>query len=326
MIGIFQDNIIDYLKDNLGGTVKTNSKNIICRCPWCENQKANSAHYHLWISIEFPIFHCFHCEKRGFVSSLFEKIEGKDKSDNFIDKTKIKDSVKRKVSFTKDVVVKKEILLPKINEEQFKLKTLYVKKRLAFSQPFISSLKGLVFDFYEFVRINNIKLDEKQSNMAQFLQSNFIGFVTENQSKIVFRNIDSSSGFRFYKIALQDSLFMDYYRLNGANRNSSNVIVAEGIFDVLAEQIFDYTKLRSSSRLYAAALSTSYKSLIESISFYEQLFRIDLHVLSDSNINIPLYRKLKQYYKHIINSITIYYNKKGKDFNVVPVEVSNYVI
>lgn len=326
MIGIYQDEIINYLKDNLGGSVSTNSKNIICRCPWCENEKSTTGHYHLWISIDTPIFHCFYCQKSGIIKKLFEKIEGKDKSTQYVDNSKIKDSIKRKINFTKVVDKKREILIPKINEDEFAYKSLYVKKRLSFTINDISSLKGMVFNFYEFVRINNLKLDEKQANMAQFLQTNFVGFVTENQSKIVFRNIDPSSSFRFYKIHLQESQFMDYYRLRGGNKNSNDIIVAEGIFDILSEHIFDYTKLKSSCLLYAAALSTSYQSLIKSIAFNEQLFRINLHILSDRNIDIPFYRQLKKYNKHIIESIIIYYNKRGKDFNDVPIDIANYVI
>jgi len=326
MIGIFQDSFLDYIKDNLGGTIKTTSKNIVCRCPWCEYEKDVTGHYHLWISIEAPIFHCFHCQKSGFIKKLFVKIEGKDTSEQFVDKSKVKDIIKNRINFSKVVPKQKPIILPLLKKESFPYKTMYVKKRLKFSNVRLSHIKGMVFDIFEFVQLNNITLDFKQSNMMQYLQTNFVGFVTANQSKIVFRNIDETSEFRFYKIALQESQFLDYYKLPGGNRNSNDIVVAEGIFDIFSEHIFNYTNLGNKCRLYAAALSTSYGSLVKSIAFHEQLFRINLHVLSDRNVEIWKYKNLKKYMGHVINTIIIYYNKTGKDFNDAPVELSTNVI
>lgn len=326
MIGIFQDTVTDYLKDHLGGTVRVTSKNIICRCPWCEYEKPETGHYHLWISIEAPIFHCFYCQKSGYLKKLFLKIEGKDKSGEFVDKSKIKESLKRRVNITRVVKERKPIYLPRVNEDMFPLKTLYVKKRLSYSSTFVSDIKGMVFDFYEFIRLNNLTLDEKQAGMAQFLQTNFVGFVTENGSKIVFRNIDPSSSFRFYKIGLQDSQYMDYYKLPGGDRNSTNIVVAEGIFDIQAEHIYNYTNLKSSCKLFAAALSTNYQALVKSISFHEQLFRIKLHILSDRNVDVPFYKRLKKFNSHVLESVTLWYNKKGKDFNDIPINIANIVV
>lgn len=326
MIGIFQDDITDYLKEHLGGTVRVTSKNIICRCPWCEYEKPADGHYHLWMSTEAPIFHCFYCQQSGYLKKLFLKIEGKDKSDHFVDKSRISKNLKRRVNITRVVPEQREVYLPKISEDAFPLKALYVKKRLAFSNMFVSDIKGMVFDFYEFVRMNNLVLDEKQAGMAQFLQTNFVGFVTENKSKIVFRNIDPSSSFRFYKIGIQESQFMDYYKLPGGDRNSTSIVVAEGIFDIFSEHIYDYTNLKSSCKLFAAALSTNYQSLVKSISFHEHLFRVKLHILSDRNVDVPFYRKLKKFNKHLIESVTLWYNKRGKDFNEIPIDIAKIVV
>ena len=79
MIGIYEDNFIKYLKDTLGEPIKQTQKNIICRCPFCEYNKTKT-HYHLYISLEAPIFHCFsaECHQSGLLPKLLKKIEGKD--------------------------------------------------------------------------------------------------------------------------------------------------------------------------------------------------------------------------------------------------------
>ncbi|GAG02610.1 unnamed protein product, partial [marine sediment metagenome] len=58
MIGIYQDSFKQFLEDNLG-EVKETSKNFIVPCPWCELDE-DKDHYHMYISTEAPIFHCFH--------------------------------------------------------------------------------------------------------------------------------------------------------------------------------------------------------------------------------------------------------------------------
>ena len=76
MIGIYQDSFKKYLEDNLG-EFKLTSKNIITKCPWCEYGQ-DKDHYHLYISLEAPIFHCFHggCEKGGVLSKFLRKVAG----------------------------------------------------------------------------------------------------------------------------------------------------------------------------------------------------------------------------------------------------------
>ena len=58
MIGIYQDNFIDYLRERLGSEPKITAKNIIVPCPWCEYQE-DKDHYHLYIGLDIPIFNCF---------------------------------------------------------------------------------------------------------------------------------------------------------------------------------------------------------------------------------------------------------------------------
>ena len=86
MIGIYQDSFKQYLEDNLG-EYKLTVRNIITKCPWCEFGQEKD-HYHLYISLEAPICHCFHagCEKGGKLSKFLSKVAGHDISDAFVDK------------------------------------------------------------------------------------------------------------------------------------------------------------------------------------------------------------------------------------------------
>lgn len=327
MIGIYNDSFIQFLKDNLGEeTVKIKHNNITCRCPFCEFDEDKN-HYHCYISLEIPIFHCFHssCKKKsGFISELIKKINGTDISDKYIDSNLLN---KKKLESKIDKLNLKQLDIPILNENKFKLKTIYVKKRLGFNID-LQSVKGMIFDIDEFIELNKnkIEFDNNIIRLKDFLQSNFIGFLTENTGIAFFRNIDSTSSFKHFKAKLQDSEFVDYYKLNGVNFYSNHVILAEGVFDIWTEYIFNVLDLRQDVKLYASVLSSNYKSLIKSIVYNENIYQLNISILSDRDVHIDYYKKLKKFNSHIIRSLMVYYNKGGKDFNDFPLIIERFII
>jgi len=324
MIGIYQDSFIDDLRENLGDPVKVKAKNIITRCPWCEYKKVKR-HYHLYISLEAPIFHCFYeCGEGGNIRKFLKKIEGHDVSDRFVDIEKVKENQKR-VSLTP---MKKEELVvkvPTLDEKRFTYKTFYMKKRLKFANIYLKDIKGLVFDINEFITMNEIVISPSLFRIKDYLHSNFVGFLTEHSSLLMLRNIDHKSNFPFFKLRIQERPFLDYYKLRGNNPVSNKVVLAEGIFDIFSEHIFDSLNIKDSVRLYACALSSNYDSLIRSLVFYEQVFRPEVIVLSDKGVE-KYYKKFKERNNHIVESLSVYYNQRGKDFADTPVSPVKIVV
>jgi len=327
MIGIYNDNFIKFLNDYCGKeNVKIKSRNIIIPCPYCE-YGMNKKHYHLWISTEIPIFNCFHsnCPKRsGIIPQLVKKIKGVDISDKFVNIALLKQKELKKPTIGK----LKDIFIPEINEYRFKLKTFFIKKRLGFSNTDVRSIKGLFFDINKFidVNMNKIKFDDRVFRLRDYLHSNFVGFISDRKGIVVLRNIDNDSSFKHFKIKLQEDIFPDYYKLNGGNPKSNNIILSEGVFDVLSEYVFDSLNLKCNTKLYIAALSSHYQSLIKSIVYNEGIYRPNVTILSDRDVDLKYYKNLKFYNKHIINNLTVYYNRGGKDFNVFPIIPEKFII
>lgn len=320
MIGIYQDDFLDYLKEHLGDHLKITNKNIICPCPWCEYGKEKD-HYHLYISLEAPIFHCFHggCEVGGILAKFMKKIAGHDVTDEFIDKEKVKEYVKLNKVFVENEDELKELILPPINPSAFPLKEQYIQRRLKYSNIPSQSIKGLIYDVHEFINVNKIPVDETLFRLRDYLHVNFIGFVTEHNSKVMFRNIDDSHSMRFFKLQINFPKFLDYYKLPGNNPKSNKIVLAEGIFDIFTEQIYDFLNIKNDVRLYASVLSSKYSELLKSIVYHEQIFQLDVIILSDNGISDEYYKKIRFFNSHIIKSLKIYYNKTGKDFNETPV-------
>ena len=219
-----------------------------------------------------------------------------------------------------------KIVLPPLNPSRFPNKEFYIKKRLKFANVDMRNIKGLIYDVYEFINMNDIPVDPTLFRLKDYLQQNFVGFLTEYNTKVVFRNVDHSHIMKHFKLKIQDSTFVDYYKLPGFNFNSKNIVLAEGIFDIFTANIFDYLDLKKNTKLYASVLSSKYQALIQSIVFHEQIFKPNITILSDRGIDLSYYKKMKKYYSHIIDSLTICYNKTGKDFNDTPVTPVYYVI
>jgi len=326
MIGIYNDDFVDFLKQHLGDPVKIKSKNIIAKCPFCASHHIDKEHLHLYISTEIPIFHCFQagCSGHGNISKLIKHLQGYDTSDKFIDKTLLKESVKKVKVFSEDQPF--NVQYPDLNISLFQNKMFYLKKRLKFANVDINTIYGLVFDIDKFLEINNIPINENLFRLKDFLHSNFVGFVTKHKTTLILRNIDENSDFRYYKLKLQNSKFLDYYQVPGFNPTSNQVVLSEGIFNIMSEHIFDTLNINKSTRLFASALSSKYDSLLKSIVFHEQIFRTNVIILSDNGIDLDFYKKFRKYNNHIIDSLTVCYNKTGKDFNETPVTPVRYVL
>ena len=325
MIGIYQDSFIDYLRKKLGDHIKVSSKNIVVPCPWCEyNQQKD--HYHLYIGIDVPIFHCFHAGcpsgKGGTLAKLLSRLEGYDISERFVDKEKLNEAAKQRKIFKEQEDTQFKVYLPELNSKKFMLKDMYINQRLKFSRMPTTLIKGLIYDVEEFLTINRIPINETLFRLKDYLHTNFVGFLTENYSTVIFRNIDHSHSMKFFKLKIQPNNFLDYYRLSGGNYSSKKVVLAEGVFDIFTEYLFDSLNIKDTVKLYASALSSKYESLIYSIVFHEQIFKPDIVILSDKGISKDYYMKLKKYNKHIINSLVVFFNKSGKDFGDTPVTPS----
>jgi len=324
---IYEEGFVKYLVSHLGeDSVIVKPRNIITRCPWCE-YNVEKDHYHLHISTEAPIFNCFYCGTKGMISKIFKKLSGSDTSRKFIDREKIKDFRKqRATNISRSYTNRKEIYIPKLNLDEFSFKALYLKQRLGFNNIRLENVKGLVLDIEDFVEKNDIAMTGTLWKCLPLFQQNFVGFVLENQTQLVLRNIDRTASFKHFKIQLQETPMVDYYALYGAGRRTNKVILAEGIFDIFSEFLYDYLRERETTYMYATALNSSFDAALKSVAFNEQLFRIDLKILSDRGIPIWKYKNLKKRNNHLINSISVFYNKTGKDFNETPVTPEKFVI
>jgi len=324
MIGIYEDNFIDFITKYLGKPKITNS-NIICRCPWCEVDRKHHHHNHLYISLDKPIFNCFksECNESGTIKKFIFKVAGTHQYNKYIDNNELENIKNYKKISTEKSIFKysEDIKLPEIYSlNKFRNKIKYFKQRLLFAPFDITKIKGLILDVDEFISLNKniIKLSDSDYKLLPYLQSNFIGFLLENKTKVIFRNIDTKNDFRYYKMNIQKDMdLLDYYKITHNIKESNLIVIGEGIFDIFNDHIFDYTGYRHIAYGYYCSLNQRFESLIKSIIFHDNLYNPNVVILSDGNIHINYYKKLKRKLKNFCENIEIYYNKNGDDFGDV---------
>jgi hypothetical protein len=305
---------VKLLEDNLG-EVKHTNKEMITKCPFCKDSK----HFHLYISKDAPVFHCFHagCHAKGVVTKLIREFGDKsDASDYFVDSNIDLTNTSYKAKATKNsIIIDEDIryIIPDINKNTNKLKAKYIKDRLR-KYDESTVLPGLILDIKEFCTSNNLNPVDMFGLHHDFFTTNFVGILSEHHSLLVARNIDKDSDFRYKKTELRKVPKSDYYKIAGPDFNSNIIVMAEGTFDIMSESVNRNVDISNKCKMYIAGLSSFYDSVIKSVCYYEQIFKMDIHILSDIDVDISYYKKIKRDLHYLINSMTIYYNTTGKDF------------
>lgn len=305
--------------------IRDKQKNHICKCFVCGDHKDPKKVGHLWISKnpEIPVGHCFMCNYSAPIPKLiYDLTSDRQLSKTVIDETELQKAFSKKKITGENQFESKSFKIPEI-DESYPLKKLYIRKR-TFNRLDIEKIPNLILDIRKFFSINNLmhlvgnedNIDEgQQITASEFnnLAANFVAFLCKNNSLLICRCINDDAYIKFRKIELRPFPFLDYYSVKGGNPNSDTVVLTEGIFNIFGELVRDSLSIRNDVRLFAACNTFSYTSLLKSVCFDQDLYQVDVVILSD-NDKANKYYKFKRDNSHIIKSLKIFYNSCGKDF------------
>jgi len=295
--------------------VKENSKNFICKCPYCGDHKDKHKQGHCYVSKDdnIPVCHCWLCNNSTTITKLLFDLTG-DNHSNLIIVENNKNYVRKNTTF-------KEFKVPELNSMDFPLKSLYMRRR-TFGKLQLNEIPNLVFDIREFFRINGLNMsDYVHPFEEQHIQDNMVGFLSKRSTILYCRAISDKVQIKFKKIALQqdlDSVGLDYYCIDNQIVNSNILVLSEGNFDILGCYSLDTLNLNDKCRAYCSGCTFSYEELLKSACLDFGIYRADVYVLSDSDKNKYHYKKFLDNIKPYVNSINIYYNSMGKDFGNFP--------
>ena len=319
---------IDLLRKILqekGVLIKETDKNFITKCVICGDHPNPKKWGHMYISKDssVPLAHCFFCGGCKIINKYIELITGDKRiSNQVLSKEEIDKIILKSKSENVTKKESKDLIVPIIDVQKFPLKDLYIRKRTD-SKINSKDIPNLIFDIQEFASINNLSdvmINNVGKNDFTMIHNNYISFLSRNHTMLYCRHINDDKFFPFKKIRLQSRFpeTLDYVSLKGGNINSDTIILAEGTFNIIVENIFDSLKIRDRVRLYAAGQSWSYASLLKSVLYDEGIFKVNVIILSDRDKEVQFYNKFFEDSNHVIKSLRIFYNRTGKDFGVFP--------
>jgi len=330
-----RDKLVQSIQQNVSVANTNNSKDeLMIRCCYCGDSQKASHHAHMYIGLNneycFP-YYCQRCTASGIVDRDFLKdinvldyilmgeIEKFNKSNSDIKRNKkFSDS-----SYDVKSLLKKEnLILPEFtgtSRENAKLD--YINSRYSFDlepEQYIKDYK-VIFSFKQFIEQNEIEDIYLNDYMLKNIIRNYIGFLSSDQSYIIFRNIDPNcrkneryymynifnnhAGKRFYTCSSKIDLLSPKIEL----------VMSEGPFDMVGIREYFY-KGNTENKIFTSVNGKGYGLIVNHFARLGFL-NMDITIYSDADVNMGLYYNLKKQNSIMGNNrIKILYNSLEKDY------------
>lgn len=326
-----ESTFFEFIKSTIGiAKYSGDKKEIITYCPNCESA-SNKSHGHLYIGLDVPLYNCFKCDNSGVVDKLIVSVGGNpNELMNMDSLSKFKNNrgtYKKPIFYSRPREYEKyntSVAIP--TDDSFEPKINYIKKRLI-NMTSINDIPNVILDYKTFLKESNA-LNVVSDNMLEYLQTDFVGFLTEKKTTVISRNINDFGKIRYHKLKLEDG-YGDFYsiKIKDIDFEVPTFLIAEGPFDVLScyfsAEMKQYVER---SNYLIAILGKYYNNVISYILDYYGIPKGNFIVVSDPEIPDNYYNKLKQHPQ--INRLEIYWNSTGDDFGSTthtPVKKYNYI-
>lgn len=329
-VNIIKKRILDSFLSRDIFTEKVSQIQIRTRCPWCGDSHKNLRTGHLYLRINpddnLPIvYNCFKCPASGVLKyndlELFgiEDIELKSGM-QYINRNADK--------FNANNVEFKDIHFDfKIPDVYDKYKIEYIENRLGlkFSDEQLKDMK-VITSLKRFLIDNGIDEITCKPNMANLVERQYIGFLSNNGAYILFRDITDKHEIRWYKYPITKEsqgqrIFysmassIDLYTLDRITINLS-----EGVMDCVSI-VHNINDGNSENILNIAICGKFYTNTIKYLintGFVGSNIIINIYADNDktNDTSIGYYRKIFKNISHLFGEMNVFYNLKYKDCGV----------
>jgi len=305
---------------------------VIVRCPYCGDSQKSFNKGHLNIKIDDPrcfLWRCARCGEGGIVNYKFLKdLECYDPElieMGLANSLNSRNYHKNKPTFSLNNVFKKYKFINEITDTELSEEKLdYVSNRLNIEiTPKLAKKLKIVTDFYKFLDNNELEITES-NNMIDYIQKNAVGFLSWDNSMIIFRNI--------HGMFFGDKRYFNYNIYRKGNLDNSNkfyslpkkidimspvikINLAEGIFDILGLAFTELKdEIKEENSLMISCNGQSYANilnLIKNMGF----INMEVRFFSDKDVNKNKFINLKNSIDILkYNECRLFYNKNGKDY------------
>lgn len=308
------------------------------RCPYCGDSIKSNRSAHLYIEMNNKSvfrFYCQRCNMSGFVSDTFlkdVKIIDYELMANFVKFNKGKSSqAKTKassgLSSTNNIILNKininnkKLILPDFNNKASSIKKYqYLIERYNKKIPidkYINTYR-CVFSLVDFLRINDLEPRGNDVEFLKMINKQFVGFLSADQSHIIFRNIDKESKTRYHNYNIfgdPDAKKVYIPKCSIDLMKPANIIITEGIFDIIGViEHFYNGKLDENNTLFVSSNGKGYNFIFNEIA-RAGIIDCNIKIYSDADVNFKFYKNLKSQSEFLkANPCKIIYNSISKDY------------
>ena len=266
----------------------------VVRCPYCGDSQKSSDHGHFSILIDTNsdtpmLYRCLRCNEVGLLSADTLEDLGL-----LIDREFTQDLKKgyRRVLNTVYYQTKpKNYKIPHYevtagNQE----KLYYLNSRLdtGFTLEEMEQNR-IILSFISFLEHNNIKhIPGLTPQTIAALENDYIGFLSSNRNRIVFRSIRPNPQYRYFKVILdprnlsKDTFYAIPSQFNLYYTSDVHVHIAEGTFDILSIR-YNLPHSEGGLHLYYASCGFNFNSIIRYLVAKGVNTDIHAHIYSDKD-------------------------------------------
>ena len=324
----FKINLISRLKDRDVFTQQVSDVQFRTRCPYCGDSQKNINTGHLYLKInphdDNPImYYCHKCPASGILKYSDLELLGLEG-----------DELKNGISTLNQNAPSRPIE-PKEQQFDFKLpepnelnKLKYVERRLgrAFSAEELKKMK-IITSFKHFLLLNGIKSVTCKPYLARLLEDKYVGFLSTNNSHILFRDITDSNDISWFKYPIlpesigQKVMYSIESSLDLYSDKDIIINLSEGVMDCLS--VAYNLNNDKDNILNMAVCGKYYNKVIERLLHMGLVGdNVIINIYSDNDhtrdTSFSWYRKIFKRYRDLVKEINVYYNLLSKDCGVPP--------
>lgn len=344
--GDFKREFIRELMKRPDYTRQVNAVQYVTRCPFCGDSQKNFHTGHFYIRCDpsdnySMVYNCFKCPASGVIDrEVIEKLGITNvKLLNGIGKLNKESPSMKEYS--------KRQLVDGFRSFDFKLtrnmrhrnKLRYIEERLGFqiTEEIECEMKAIT-SLKEFLIANKIGTITCKPFIAQILEDNYIGFLSNGGSHILFRDITGRENISWVKYPIIQESVQNHcwYTVEGSinplAQDDITINLSEGVFDALGIAYnLHYDK---PNVINAAVCGKSYTKIIRRL-ISQGLFgsNVTLNIFSDNDrifnknrnnqdTTLTFYRKALKDYLPIFKEINVYYNTIFKDYGTLAKNIS----
>lgn len=326
--------LIEALKARDVFTDQPSKIQIRTRCPFCGDSQKDFRTGHLYLRINpeddaLIVYNCFKCPAHGFLKPDDLDVLG-------ISDTNLKEglsSLNGKASKYSSNSREDKHFDYNIPTNYDARKLFYVENRLGlhFDDRELRRLK-VITSLKDFIRLNDIEGITCQPAMANLVEQDYVGFLSSNNSYILFRDITEKHKISWYKYPItnesrgQQVLYSVKSSANLYTEDTITINLSEGVMDCISIRHNIYSK-SNDNILNFAVCGKFYSSVIRyliGLGFVGS--NIIINIFSDNDhtwdTSLKYYQKELKDFSFLVGEINIYYNTLYKDCGVPKSQIS----